>query len=63
MNTSANEQDAGWFRSDVIEPRGLILGIFAAYVRGENAMEYARCKAGSSVNAAISTRIADMVLP
>jgi SAM-dependent methyltransferase len=58
MNSSANKQRARGFRSDATELRRLILGMRAAYARGENAMEYARRETGSSVNTDVATLIA-----
>lgn len=45
-------------RTDVTELGRLILGMRAAYARGENAMEYARKTAGALGNSAVSTLIA-----
>lgn len=45
-------------QSDVAELRHLILGMRAAYARGENAMEYARQAAGAIGNSVVATLIA-----
>jgi SAM-dependent methyltransferase len=58
MNPTANKQRASGFRSDAAELSRLILGMRAAYARGENAMEYARSEAGSSVNTSVATLVA-----
>lgn len=58
MNSSSSKQGVAGFSSDAAELRTLILGMRAAYARGENAMEYARRKGGHSVNATVATLIA-----
>ncbi|TCV84264.1 class I SAM-dependent methyltransferase [Sulfurirhabdus autotrophica] len=45
-------------RSDTAELRNLILGMRAAYARGENAMEFARQTAGAGGNSLVSTLLA-----
>lgn len=53
-----NSKSENPLRSDSEELRHLILGMRAAYARGENAMEYARQAAGMSGNSAVATLIA-----
>jgi len=54
MKTESDSQ----LRSDVTEMGRLILGMHAAYARGENAMAYARQTAGSLGNSPVSALIA-----
>lgn len=54
MNTQSDKS----LRSDAEELRLLILGMRDAYMRGENAMEYARQAAGVVGNSAVATLIA-----
>lgn len=53
-----NSKSDNSLRSDVAELRHLIMGMRAAYSRGENAMEYARQAASTVGNSAIATLIA-----
>lgn len=53
-----NSKTENPLRSDSEELRHLILGMRAAYARGENAMEYARQAAGMRGNSAVATLIA-----
>lgn len=53
-----NNKSDNPLRSDVAELRQLILGMRAAYARGDNAMEYARQATNSVGNSAIATLIA-----
>lgn len=53
-----NTQSDNTLRSDVAELRQLILGMRAAYAKGDNAMEYARQTAGTIGNSVVATLIA-----
>jgi hypothetical protein len=59
MNKSMNAESDNTLRSNSDELRHLILGMRAAYARGENAMEYARQMAGTiGNNSVVATLIA-----
>lgn len=53
-----NNESDNPFRSDVAELRQLILGMRAAYARGDNSMEYARQAASTVGNSSVATLIA-----
>lgn len=53
-----NSKSGNPLRSDSDELRHLILGMRAAYARGENAMEYARQATGTAGNSIVATLIA-----
>lgn len=53
-----NSKSDNPLRSDVADLRHLILGMRAAYARGDNAMEYARQAASTAGNLTIATLIA-----
>ncbi len=54
MNTESDNT----LRTDVVELRQLILGMRAAYAKGDNAMEYARQAVGTIGNSVVATLIA-----